>query len=489
MSTAYKHGIDLVENPTSIPRPEVSLSAVQVVVGTAPVNLAADSEIAINRPILANTYDEAKEKLGYSDDWENYTLCEVMDAAFRRLKVGPVVFINVLDPAIHKKSGSSESVSVTNKVATIEKEGVILTSLTVRNSDGSSTYVKDQDYVVAFNNDGYPVISLLTSGSIAADAAELTVSYDELDPTMVTNADIIGGYDAETNKYKGLELVKTVYPTLGIIPNTLIAPGYSHHAEVGAILVAKSSKINGCFNATNILDVSGNTKEEAEANKTNNGYTDKTSMVAWPKAKIGDKTYHFSTVLASAVAVRDAANENVPFKSPSNLLIPISAMVNDDGEEVFLDQIEGNVLNAAGIVTAINMGGWRTWGNNTAAYNAEDADYNDPKDRFIAVRRMFDWWGNTFIQAYFDKVDDAANYRLIESVVDSENIRANGFQAKGQIAGGKIEFIQADNPISEILNGRIQFVQRVAFFTPGESITNVLEFDPTILTNSLSGGE
>lgn len=485
----YKHGIQIEEKPTSIPRPKEAFSAVQVVVGTAPVNLVSDPSQVVNKPVLIRTFDEGEKNLGYSDDWENYTLSEVMDATFKVFRVGPIVLINVLDPAIHKKSVTSAKFPITNKTVKIDKEGVILSSLKVKNADGTTPYEKDKDFLAAFDDKGEIIISILSSGAIDPTATELSVAYDELDPSAVTKADIIGGYDAANNKYKGLELVKTIFPTFGLIPNLLLAPGYSHHAEVGAILVAKSTKINGCFNSTNLIDLVGNKKEEAEEYKKTSSFDDKSSILLWPKAKIGEKIYRYSSIVGAAIGVRDAANENVPFKSPSNLLLPISAMVNDDGDEVFLDQVEGNVLNGAGIMTAINMGGWRTWGNNTAAWNPEDPDYNDPKDRFIAVRRMFDWWGNTFIQAYFDKVDDAANYKLIESVVDSENIRANGFKAKGQIAGGKIDFIKADNPVTEILNGRIKFVQKVAFFTPAEFITNELEFDPTILIDSIFGGE
>ncbi|MEH7122111.1 phage tail sheath family protein [Bacillus sp. JJ1773] len=485
----YQHGINIEEKPTSIPRPQEALSAVQVITGTAPVHLIGNPEEVVNKPILIKSFDEAVKKLGYSDNWKDYTLCEVMDASFKQFQVGPVVFINVLDPAVHKKNIPSHSIAILNKEAKIDKEGVLLKSLVVKSKDGVTEYVKDQDYIADFDKDGKPLISILSSGSIPTAETELQVIYDELDPSKVTNLDIIGGYDASANKFKGLELIQTIYPTLGVIPNILLAPGFSHHAEVGAILVAKSYKINGCFNATNILDVTGKTKEEAGENKINNLYTDKSSIICWPKSKIKGKIYRYSTIVAASIAKRDGENENVPYKSPSNLKIPISAMVNDDDLEVFLDQIQGNVLNGMGIVTAINMGGWRVWGNNTAAYDPEKGDYNDPKDRFIPVRRMFDWWGNSFIQNYFDKVDDATNYRLIESVVDSENIRANGFQAKGQIAGAKIEFSKENNPVIEILNGRIKFVQKLAFFTPAELITNELEFDPTILTDSLFGGE
>lgn len=481
----YEHGILINEKPTSIEQPVVSLSAVQVYFGTAPINLAED--INVNKPILVRSYDEAKQKLGYSDDWSKYTLCEAMDAAFKVFKVSPVVFINVLDPAVHKENVPSKSVTVENKQAIVNEEGILLDTLVVKSADGTSTYIKDTDYVVAFNYNGYPVISVL--GTISDTS--LTLTYDKLKPDAVTKTDIIGGYDVATNTYKGTEIIKTIYPTLNVIPNLLLAPGWSHEPEVGAVLASKSININNCFKVTNLLDLKGKTKEEAATNKETNEFNDKTSITCWPKAKIGNKIYHYSTILACVIARTDSENEDVPYKSPSNKKIPISAMVNDDGKEVFLDQVEGNILNGNGIVTAINMGGWRTWGNDTAAfkYDPTNSAVMDPKDRFIAIRRMFDWWGNTFIQNYYDNVDDPTNYRLIESVVDSENIRANGFQARGQIAGAKIEFLESENPISQILDGKIKFVQKAGFFTPARLIENDLEFDPTILSNALFGGE
>lgn len=487
---SYNHGITLVENPTSIDQPVVSLSAVQVVIGTAPINLIDDVGSAVNKPILVHTFDDAVRKVGYSDDWESYTLSEVMDASFKQFKVAPLVFINVLDPQVHKSDVSGLSVSIQNTQAKIEQEGILLNTLVVKNTDGSITYKKDIDYVAAFTQNGQVLISVIPTGSIGS-TNELQVDFTKIDPKLVTTEDIIGGYDSETNSYKGAELIKTIYPTLGIVPNTILAPGFSDDPVVGAILVTKSTEINGSFKASNVLDVTGNTKEEAIQRKVENEFNDKTSIVCWPKAKIGQKIYRYSTIVSAVIARTDAENEDVPYKSPSNKRIPVSAMVNDNAEEVFLDQVEGNVLNGHGIVTAVNMGGWRTWGNNTAAYLyvPNDPTVMDPKDRFIAVRRMFDWWGNTFIQAYFDKVDEPTNYRLIESVVDSENIRANGLKGRGQIAGAKIEFRQVDNPVNQILNGKIQFIQKVAFFTPAEEIVNVLEFDPTILTAALFGGE
>jgi phage tail sheath protein FI len=154
-----------------------------------------------------------------------------------------------------------------------------------------------------------------------------------------------------------------------------------------------------------------------------------------------------------------------------------------DGTEVYLDQVQGNYLNGQGIITAININGWRSWGNNTGIYPGS----SDVKDRFIPVRRMFNWWGNTFILTYFQKVDDPMNRRLIETVVDTENIRANGYKARFQLADARIEYRVEENPVTDLLNGIIRFKQYLTPFTPAETINDVLEFDPNALAASLGG--
>lgn len=485
---AYDHGITVLENPTSLTPPIQSSAGLQVIVGTAPINLAKDAKKSVNVPVIAYSWAEAVENLGYSDDWESYTLCQSMDASFRRFNVAPVIFINVLDPEIHKSPVENEKIELVNGAGTINIFGVLLDSVVVKSSDGVTTYTKDEDYSIAFDKDGYPVISILPSGAITNDTVELNASFDKLDPSKVTKDDIIGGYDVATNKYLGLELISQIYPKLGMVPGQLLAPGWSHIPEVASVMDAKCKKINGSYNCINLLDVDSaivTSYQDVPAWKNENSYVSEHSIVCYPKAKIGDKLYWLSAIIGALIAYTDAVNDDVPYKSPSNKKLPITGTILADGTELYLDQMQANFLNGAGIMTAINVNGWRSWGNNTAAYPST----TDPKDRFIAIRRVFNWWGNSFIQTFFSKVDEPTNTRLIENIVDSENIRGNGFQAKGQIAGAKIEFRQEDNPATDILNGRIQFIQKIGAFPPAEHIVNVLEFDPTLLTSALFGGE
>ena len=483
---AYNHGITISENSTSVIPPIQSSAGIQVVIGTAPVNMIEDPLSAVNKPIMATDWKEAVEKVGYSDNWELYTLCQSMDATFRVFNVAPIIFINVLDPERHFKQVDDAVIPVTKSEGIIEKTGILLDSIAVKVA--SVEFKRGTDFSAGFDRDGFVVITILEESGELASASEMEVSYKELDPSKVTEKDIIGGYDVATGKYEGLEAIDQVYPRLNDVPGLILAPGWSHLPVVAAVLDAKSRYINSCFNAMNVLDIdSAEVKnyQDAPTWKNMNSYTSKDSIICWPKGRVGNKIYWMSALVAAQTAFTDAQNSDVPYVSPSNKRLPITGTLLADGTEVFLDQLQGNFLNGSGIVTAINMKGWRTWGNNTGAYPTT----SDIKDRFVPVRRMFNWWGNTFIQTYFDKVDDPTNLRLIESVVDSENIRGNGLQSQQQIAGAKIEFLQKDNPVTNLLNGRIQFLQKVAFFPPAEHIVNVLEFDPTILTNALFGGD
>lgn len=481
----YEHGISIIEKTG--PEPARSISSTQIAVGTAPIHLLANPTEAVNKPIVAYSLDDVNQKLGYSENFEDFTLSEVVYASFYLQKVAPVVFINVLDPAVHNKAVVDTPLTLVKGSGLLDVDGVLLDSVIVKSTGVATTYAKDTDYTIGFNNAGKPVISALPGGAMNG-VASATVSFTKLDPAAVTAEDIIGGYDSVSGQYSGMELVRQVFPQFGLLPSVLLAPGWSHIPSVAAILNVKTYKINGNFNAHAIIDLdsaAAGKYEEAPEWKDANNYADKRSTVVWPKVKVGQKIMWYSSILAATIARTDADNENVPSLSPSNKKIPIVATVLPDGTEVFLDQVQANYLNGHGIVTALNWSGWRTWGNNTSIYPASAV----VNDRFISVRRMLDWWANTFLLTYFDKVDGNLSYRLIESIVDSENVRANGYVARGHMAGAVIEFRQDMNPTEDILNGKMTFVQKIGAFTPAEQIVNIVEYDTSMVYESLFGGE
>lgn len=477
---AYLHGVRVQENPTSVAAPVVNESGVPVIFGTAPINMAADPENATNKLFLCKTFAEAKAAVGYSDDYEKYTLCQAMDAFFKVFGVGPIVVCNVLDPATHKTE-YTETLTVTNGQAVSETEGVLLSGLTVKG--GSESLKLDEDYTVEFNNAGRVVITVIKSG-----VNSVTLTGNKLDASAVTAEDIIGSYDAETGKETGIELVRKVFPIFGVAPGFLLAPGWSHTPAVGLALAEKCEDINGMFKCECIVDIDcsadGAVKyTDVESVKTESGYTSNHMIALWPKVKCAGKIMAYSAIYAAMAAYTDYNNDSVPNLSPSNHTLKISATVLADGTEVSLDITQANELNAVGVVTAVNMGTFKAWGNNTAAYPT----VTDPKDRWICCRRFFSWWGNSFIMTYLEKVDNPANYRLIESIVDSENVRGNSLVSQGKCAGIKMVYSKEDNPVANVLDGKIVFKQYLAPYTPAEDILNVLEFDPSMIEAALGG--
>lgn len=483
---AYQHGVRVLEQATGVVAPIEGTAGLQVVFGTAPVNLAADPYAVTNKPVIAYSWSEAVSQLGYSKDYAKYTLCESMYASFKLLGVAPVIFVNVLDPKVHKKDNEAATVKVENLQAVVEVPGILLDTVKVSVSGGDDLTV-DTDYILGFNDDGHLVITLLASGTGAA-ATDLSVQSTSIDPTAVDADDIIGA--SATGEEKGLEVLRQVYPKTGMTPGLIIAPGWSQNPDVGIVLAAKCEEINGYFTCEGFVDIDSSEDgctayTDLKEAKEDAGITSPHIMALWPCVAVGSQIFHYSAVMAALTAYIDANNDDVPSLSPSNKLVGITGTVLEDGTEVVLDQVQANTVNSFGITTAINVNGWRTWGNNTAAYPAT----TDPKDRWFCCRRFFSWWGNSFILTYFQKVDDPMNTRLIESVVDSENIRGNAYVSAGKCAAAYIEYNEAENPVTDILNGKSTFHQHLAPYVPAEDILNILEFDTDALQSALIGGE
>lgn len=485
----YQHGVYNQEQATSLTTPIRSSAALQVIFGTAPVHLADDPTKAANTPKLCYSFAECQAAVGYSDDFKNFTLCQSIDANFRVFNNAPIILVNVLDPgnSKHTKNNEEESCTVANGQAVYTKPYVLLDTLVVKKD--ATPLVAETDYTAAHDDDGNVVITLISE--TAKEAESLSVSSTSLNPAGVAKEDVVGGVDTATGKETGLELVRQIYPKLGLVPGLLLAPGWSHDPVVAAALQAKTGKINGNFDCNTYLDIAADSTgatvyTAVKTAKEKLGASSNHAAVFWPKGAVGEKIYCLSAMAAAETAATDAANGDVPYESPSNKDLKITATVLDDGTEVALDQEQANLLNGQGVITAINANGFKLWGNNTAAYPST----TDPKDRWLAVRRFFDWDGNNFILTYFQKVDKPGNKRLIQSIVDSQNIIGNGYVARDYCAGYRLEFKEDENPITDLLDGKLTTHTYLAPYIPAEKIVNIREYDTAALEAALTeGGE
>lgn len=465
---AYKHGVATYEIPTSIVPPVTSIAGLPVVFGTAPVNLVENAPV--NKPILAYSYAEAVEKLGYSDDFDSYTLCEAISAHFALYAVAPIVLVNVLDPKTHKTSGE-ETAAVVKNEAVLNTLGILKSSVVVRSADDATTYTAEQ-YELTFDDDGKLHVFM------SATVSEIKVSFDKLDAGAVDANDIIGGVSLD-GTYKGLELINHVFPLFRLVPGTILAPKFSTNTAVAAVMAAKAVNINGLFRAVSLVDIPTDVVTDYTAvaqYKNDNNITSAHQVALWPKVSLGGKQYHLSTQMASLMCLTDSKYEGVPYKSPSNENVQADSAVLADGTEITLGPDQAEYLNGQGIVTALNfIGGWKLWGNRTACYPGN----TDPKDAFIPVRRMFNNEQNNLILTYWQKVDNPMNRKLVETVVDSINIDLNGKTNRGFILGGRVEFLDAENPLTSLIDGTMAFHLYLTPPTPAREIKYLVEFDPT----------
>ncbi|GIP25469.1 hypothetical protein J23TS9_05990 [Paenibacillus sp. J23TS9] len=470
----FKHGV-YVNEKAQAPVSSNQDSTIPVVFGTAPKGPA-------NTPVMVKSYSQAVEVFGFSEDFVSFTLSEFIDAHFNLYGLSQAILINVLDPGTAKKSNTG-NLDISQELTVTDVQYPVMDSVKIKKA--SAELVKGTDYTVELDGDGYLVISIPTGSSVVLPAAGLTLTYDAADPSKVKSADLIGKADVATGKRTGFELLDTVIPMFGVVPGLVLAPKYSADNAVAAALTAKSQKINSMFKVFALTDLDTTTirtkKAAIDAKKTGASGQD----ICWPKVIYKNKQYHMSTLKAGLIVQMDAANNGIPSISPSNRTMIADGCVLADGTPVFIGMDEANELNGAGISTLLSfIGAPRAWGNRTAAY---PDGATEMKDVFISAKRMMFWLNNRIVTDTWEDVDNNITKRFVESVTDKHNLRLNGLVSMGVLLGGRCTFNPADNPDSQLLDGKIKFAVAVGLSPVAEAMEFTIEVDTSYLSTITAG--
>lgn len=472
---AITHGIETSKLRTSVSTPATVASGIHFVVGTAPVH-TVDGKV--NEVVLLNTYEEAAQLIGYSDDWKKYSLCEEVYTAFSLYGIAPIVVVNVLDPKKHKKSVDGEELTVADNQIKLPYE-------TIESSIKITGKTAGEDYGVLYS-DGKCIVEFLedTTGT-------LTVSHDEVDPSLVTKKEIIGGYDVSTHKSTGFELIDNVFPKYTLAPDLLLCPNWSHDSEVAAIMSAKAENINGVFDADAILDIDTTEKgvtyyTDAPEFKKKKNFTKANELVCFPRLRLGETDFNYSTQLAALISQVDNTGEyggGTPCESASNKSLQADSMVLANGEEVLLDVQKANYLNDNGIITALNFyNGFVSWGNYTAAFPSS----SDPVDYFYSISRMFKWVAKTVVLTYWSSLDGKMTRRLIDTILQGVNDWLNGLTSEEKILGGRVEFREDENTETALMAGKARFHVYLTPPSPMQKMEWVFEYDVSYLSALLA---
>ena len=115
------HGVNANKTSSGTITPVSVDTGVHFVVGTAPVQMVNGK---VNEVIMASSYPEAVQALGYSDDWKKYSLCEEIYTAFTLFNSAQVFFVNVLDPKKHKKTVTEAQMGVVDNQIELPIEAI-----------------------------------------------------------------------------------------------------------------------------------------------------------------------------------------------------------------------------------------------------------------------------------------------------------------------------------------------------------------------------
>lgn len=452
MALVYKHGT-YGEFAETVARPTTQSGTLAVYVGTAPVNLVRGYEAYVNAPVYMADFNAAKRYMGYSDNWASFTLCEAFKAHFDNLagNVGPIVAINVLDPATHKKAeATTAQLTFVNKRATISSDTIILDTLALADKTEGTDYSVDYDF-----NQKQVIITDIGTTPIS-EAVQAT--YNEVDVSTIDEDDIIGGVTAG-GVHTGLGCIALIYQKYNMIPNLIAAPGWSDNKDVYEAMITAGTKINGHWDAFVVADLpvgdGTDTVDEIITWKNTNGYTNERTKVCWPMGvDSSGRVFHCSTLTVWAMLNTDESNNGIPMESPSNKDAFISAQYfGEESTNQGFDQTRANDLNAAGITTIVYWGArWVVWGPHTAAYKF--GAVTDPRVIFDNSLRMMMYISNSFQQEWATTIDEPMTRALSDTIKNREQEKADALVAVGALIGNPVvTFEESENSTAELVEG------------------------------------
>lgn len=478
MSEAYLHGA-YGQTQAAGNRVAAKCQNVMVLVGTAPVHTVTNGAANVNVPILVNDIAEARRYFGYSESWEDYTLCEAMHMFLENKAVGPLVLINVLDPEKHKsnEAGSASLTPSNGRITIAAAENIVLDSVKV------GDYALNTDYVISYNYQKKAItITEVTPGGLGEAAIDIT--YSVIDASAVTENDVIGSSDGN-GLNTGLYAVKNVYQITGFIPSFLLAPGFSSIPAVHAAMYINSQKINSHWDAWMFVDLpivdsdgAAITLDSAHTWRKANGYTKENETVCFPMIKGTDgKLYHMSVVRAANFAELLLENDGIPYHTASNTAAPVIANLwlgEENKNRVYDDEMINRKLNRNGISSAAYIGGrWAMWGAHAADYDTENKNEVNVSE---TTRMMLYYISNDFQHRRHYDVDKPLSANDVASIVADEQARLDALVKIGALTYGVASLNADEIARSDMLSGDYVFTFNVTTTPLAKSLTAIVNW-------------
>ncbi len=535
MPGQYLHGAEVIEVANGARPIRVPASAIIGLVGAAPQG-------PVNVPTLV--FGSLKQGLDtFGPAGYGWSIPDALKAIYT-VAEPLVVVINVADPGnsdlLTDVSGSTKAFDITGKIklahpavssvvltgpvtapATFSGNSLVLptgaTSPVVRSADGNTTYTVTTDYTYASHtltivnggamvNDQAVLITYSMSGiaspaDYTVDAANgvltivagaklmprssLTVAYNYLDPTKVTDNLVTGS--VSNDQYTGVYALLGAETVTSVRPRLLIAPGFTSdrpgNPPAANPTVAALSGIADRTKSIAIVD-GPNTTDDAAISYRNDWGSKRIYMVdpsaKWQNPVTGTIEAVPASPYVAALFAKIDTQKGFWF-SPSNNVIdgivgtgrPIDFQMGDPA-------CRANVLNADEIATIIHRKGFKLWGDRTCS--------TDPQWAFVNVVRTADMIGDGLLDSIDWAVDNNITKKFVESVVESVKAYLALLKELGAIIDGTAWADPDLNTPETIASGQLYIDFDFAPAYPAEHITFREQINNSYLTEIFGQG-
>lgn len=480
MSVNYIHGIETVESYSGTTAVSEVRTAVIGIVGTAP-------EGPVNTPVIIRNEQDAAQ-FGRFNDYgmdSGFTLPYALEA-IGAYGTGIVVAVNVFQPGPVTRTVTrtvtntvthevtDETIAIENGEARLEKGNV--SDVTVKSSDGLTTFIIEDDYTANLENG---VILVVENGAIEnSEQTSLKVSYtwseavteeiteeitEDADVADVTAADIVGSTDGSGNR-TGAQALLDTYSMYGFSPKILIAPGFITQAAVRNALISIAEKVR----AVVLVDApEGATVAQALASRGSEAdpgfdwqFNSDRAFLLYPHVKIFDyrsneeRNMPYSATMAGLIARTD--RDLGYWCSPSNKELAgitgvekkITSFYNDPDCEI-------QQLNEKGITSIMNSygTGYRAYGNRLANYRD-----NGGLETFLTTRRVTDVIAESLERTMANYIDRPLTAALVNDILNVGNSFMRTLQSRGALINGSIRADAGANTAEELSRGHLTVI-------------------------------
>ena len=282
-------------------------------------------------------------------------------------------------------------------------------------------------------------------------AMVIVVRVEAGEDEVETIANIIGGVDAQTGDYKGVQAFLSAESIVHAAPRILIAPGFTHQRPNNQANPVISSMLVIADRLRAVIIADGPNTNDQEAITWRNDFGNARVYVVDPWVKIftdHEEVVPPSPYVAGLIARSD--NANGFWWSPSNQEIygvvgtarPVDFTLGDAN-------CRANFLNENEVTTIIRQEGYRLWGNRSCS--------SDPKWAFLSVRRTADLINDSLLRAHLWAVDRNITRTYLDDVVESVNAYLAHLKALGAILGGQCYPDPELNTPANISQGKVYF--------------------------------